>query len=130
MANPTKAELLAEAEAKGITVPEGATNKEITELLKAETPAEAPAETEAPTPAQSEGSAIAAAIAEGMKSLKEDKSIKIVADEGVEHRFSLVKNNQGQVLVRENETGRLSEIQLKSIEEKQASRQNQEVSEV
>lgn len=132
MANKTKAELLAEAEAKGIEVPADATNKEIAELLKgtepAETDAPAPVETEAPTPAQSEGSDIAAAIREGLSAGKEDKRIKITSDKHVQSMFSVVRSKRtGEIMLRENSTGVLSKVQLKSIEEKEADLQTEEV---
>lgn len=72
---------------------------------------------------------IAQAIAEGFKRSKDD-NFELTADAGVEPRFSLVKNKQGEVLLRENETGTLSKIQLESLEEKEASIQNQEVEEL
>lgn len=76
------------------------------------------------------GSEIAKAITEGLKEAKEDKTIKIVTDESVVPRFSLVENNEGKILLRENETGHLSKLQLKSIEETEADTQDQEVKEV
>lgn len=72
---------------------------------------------------------VAAAIAEGFKRSKDD-SFELSADAGVDPRFSLVKNKQGEVMLRENETGHLSKIQLESLEEKEASIQDQEVSEL
>lgn len=87
---------------------------------------EAPA---ANTASVNQGTDIAAALVQGLKDAK-GGNFELKPDEGVEPRFSLVKNKEGRVLVRENETGHLSEIQLKSIEEKEASIQNQEVEEI
>lgn len=80
-------------------------------------------------PAKSEGSEIAAAIAAGLKGAT-DKNFTLQPDAGVEHRFSVVRNKQGEVMLRENESGTLSKVQLESIEEKEASIQGQEVTEV
>lgn len=76
-----------------------------------------------------QGSEIAAAIAAGLKDAK-GGNFQLKADEGVDPRFSLVKNKEGKILIRENENGHLSEIQLKSIEEREASIQDQEVTEL
>lgn len=98
---------------------------------KSETPNETGKNDAAKTVEVNQGSDIAAAIVEGLKSSKEDKSIKITADENVEPRFSLVRNKQtGEVLVRENETRILSKVQLESLEEKEASLQDTEVEEL
>ena len=86
---------------------------------------EAPVE----APVKSEGSEIAAAIAEGLKGATE-KTFKIEPDAGVEHRFAVVKNKQGEVMLRENATGRLTKPHLESIAETEASIQGQEVEEV
>jgi hypothetical protein len=72
---------------------------------------------------------IATAIAQGFKQSKED-SFVLTPDDGIEPRFAVVKNKQGEVMIRENETGHLSKIQLESIEEKEASIQGQEVEEL
>lgn len=72
---------------------------------------------------------IASAIAEGFKRSKED-SFTLVAEEGIDPRFTIVKNKSGDVMIRENETGHLSNIQLLSLEEKEASIQNQDVEEL
>ena len=79
--------------------------------------------------AKNEGSDIAQAIAEGFKRSKED-SFELRADEGVENRFSLVKNKNGEVMLRDNAEGTLSKLQLESIEEKEASIQDQDVTEL
>ena len=96
---------------------------------QAPTPNEAANTDAAKTTETNQGSEIAAAIASGLKEAK-GGNFQLKADEGVEPRFSLVKNKEGKVLVRENETGHLSEVQLKSIEEKEASIQDQEVEEI
>lgn len=100
-------------------------------------------EDEAPTPNESavvdaqrtaetnQGSAIADAIRAGLEGAKEDKNIKIVGDDSVVPRFTVVKSKTtGEVMLRENETGVLSKVQLESIEEKEASIQTEEVEEV
>jgi hypothetical protein len=97
---------------------------------KAETPKETATKDAGRTAEVNQGSEIAAAIAAGLAGAKEDKSIKIVTDDSVEPRFSVVKNKHGEVFVRENETGVLSRVQLESIEEKEASIQGQDVEEV
>lgn len=90
-------------------------------------PKETAKEDAARTAEVNQGSEIAAAITEGLKASKEDKSIKIVTDNSVTPRFTVVKNKQGEVMLREEETGILSRVQLESIEEKEASIQGQEV---
>jgi len=77
----------------------------------------------------SEGSEIAAAIAQGLKGATE-KNFTLEPDTGVDPRFSVVRNKQGEIMLRENESGQLSKVQLESIEEKEASIQGQEVEEV
>lgn len=95
------------------------------------TPAEAAQTDAARTAETNQNSDIAAAIAEGFKAAgANDKKFQLKADEGVEPRFTLVRNKDGDVMVRENETGHLSRLQLKSIEEQEASIQNQEVEEI
>lgn len=94
-------------------------------------PAESAKADAARTAETNQGADIAAAIVEGLKSSKEDKTIKITNDENVEPRFSLVRNKQtGEVLIRENETRILSKVQLESLEEKEASLQETEVEEL
>lgn len=74
-----------------------------------------------------QGSEIARAIAEGFKGSKDD-SFTLQGELGVEPRFTLVKNKQTQeVMIRENETGTLSKIQLLSLEEKESDIQKTEV---
>lgn len=99
-------------------------------------------EDESPTPAEgaandaqrsaetNQGSEIATAIAEGFKRSKDDHFV-LEADPGVNPRFTLVKNKEtGEVMIRENETGTLSKVQLLSIEEKEADVQNTQVEEL
>ena len=82
------------------------------------------------TVATNQGSEIAAAIVAGLKESKND-NFQLQPEPGVEHRFTLVKNKQtGEVMIRENETGTLSKIQLLSIEEKEADVQKTEVEEL
>ena len=82
------------------------------------------------TVATNQGSEIAQAIVDGLKASKDD-NFELQAEPGVEHRFTLVKNKQtGEVMVRENETGTLSKVQLLSLEEKEADVQKTEVEEL
>ena len=81
-------------------------------------------------PAKNEGSEIAQAISEGLKSATGKKGFEVSVDDSVDHRFSVVKNAEGEVMIRENETGVLSKVQLKSLEEKEASLQEQKVEEI
>jgi len=85
-------------------------------------------EEEAKNPKRSEGSEIASAIREGLAATKEDKRIKISADKSVRSMFAVVRNKKtGEVMLRENATGVLSKVQLRSIEEQEADLQKQEV---
>lgn len=77
-----------------------------------------------------QGSEIAQAISEGLKNANGKKGFEVSVDDSVDHRFSVVKNAEGEVMVRENETGVLSKVQLKSLEEKEASLQGQKVEEI
>jgi hypothetical protein len=82
------------------------------------------------TVATNQGGDIAAAITAGLKNVKGD-NFELMADEGVEPRFSVVRNKAtGETMIRENETKVLSKVQLKSIEEQEASIQDQDVEEV
>lgn len=151
MAN--KDELLAEAKELGLEFPEGVTKPQIQRAINEkkavqEAAAEAAQKEEAEAqaaieeqkrleeeaknpPKQSEGSEIASAIREGLKGNKEDKRIKITSDKHVKSMFSVVRNKDtGEVMLRENSTGVLSKVQLESLEEKEASLQNQEVEEI
>lgn len=92
------------------------------------TPAEA-AKTDAAQSAESNlGADIAGAIREATSG---QKNFVIAADETVDPRFTIVRDKQtGEVMLRENETGHLSKVQLESLEEKEASIQGKEVEEV
>ena len=79
--------------------------------------------------AKNEGSDIAAALVKGLKDAK-GGNFELSADEGVDPRFTLVRNKNGEVMLRDNTDGTLSKIQLESIEEKEASIQDQEVTEL
>lgn len=80
---------------------------------------------------KSEGSEIASAIREGLSAGKEDKRIKITTDKRVRSQFTMVRNKQtGEIMLRENATGVLSKVQLKSIEEKERDLQKQEIEEI
>lgn len=88
-------------------------------------------EAEAKAEKPSEGSEIAAAIREGLSANKEDKRIKITSDKHVQSMFSVVRSKKtGEVMIRENATGVLSKVQLKSLEEKEADLQSEEVEEL
>jgi hypothetical protein len=77
-----------------------------------------------------QSSEIAQAIAQGFKASKDD-SFTLQEEPGVEHRFTLVRNKAtGEVMIRENETGTLSKIQLLSLEEKENDVQKTEVEEL
>ena len=102
------------------------------------TPTTAPAEPKADeTPAAvasqdlSAAAAIGEAIAKGLSDAKEEKKMVISTDESVVPRFSIVRDTTtGEYLTRENETGVISQLQLKSLEEKQADLQSRDVEEV
>lgn len=84
------------------------------------------------TPAQTTAmvETMAGAIVEGIKSANQ-KNFELNVDEGIEHRFSVVVDKKtGEVLLRDNETRKLSALQLESLEEKEADLQNREVEEV
>lgn len=88
----------------------------------------------APTPGeQGESDAnngLAAAINNLAKAGNKD-NFTLEAEEGVEPRFSLVRNKAtGEVLLRDNGDGTLSQIQLKSLEEKENDLQDTEVEEL
>lgn len=87
---------------------------------------------EAPKPEapKSEGAQIAAAIVQGLNETKGGKKILITTDPNIQSMFSVVRNKQGEVMIRENATGVLSKVQLESLEEKEASLQGQEVEEI
>ena len=98
-------------------------------IEKASTPNASAATDAERTTETNQGSDVAAAIRDGFKASKDD-SFALTEDPGVEHRFTLVKNKNDEVMIRENETGTLSKIQLLSLEEKEASIQEQEVTEL
>ena len=139
----TREELNAEATKMGIKNPESYNTKADLEVairdhLGAPTAPEEPAEVpvdepvemvEAPAPAPAnEGSEIASAIVEGMKNAGKGRPIKISADKSVQSMFSVVRSKRtGEVMLRENSSGTLSKVQLQSLEEKEASIQNEEV---
>lgn len=111
----------AAAEAKAKADAEQKAMEEEQARLEAEAKAEKP----------SEGSEIAAAIREGLSANKEDKRIKITSDKHVRSMFSVVRSKTtGELMLRENSTGVLSKVQLKSIEEKEADLQSEEVEEI
>lgn len=91
-------------------------------------PTPAPVE---PAPVSNPGADIAAAITQGLKDAKGEKKIKITIDKSVKSRFGVVRSKRtGEIMLRENETGVLSKVQLESLEEKEASIQNEEVESV
>jgi len=128
----TPAETAAEESNQKVTEEERQAAQEVSDMTTANRVEESPEPQEQAkndaqrTASVNQNSDIASAIAEGFKSSKGD-NIKFEADAGVESRFSLVKNKDGEVMIRENETGQLSKLQLQSIEEKEASIQDQEV---
>ena len=97
---------------------------------EAPTPNQAAATDAEHTAGTNQGNEIAAAIADGFRRSKDD-SFALQEEPGVDHRFTLVKNKQtGEVMIRENETGTLSKIQILSLEEKEADVQATEVEEL
>ncbi len=95
---------------------------------KAETPKETATADAARSAEANQGSEIAQAISQGLKDAKGDKTIKITVDKSVNSRFGVVRSKRtGEVMLRENETGVLSKVQLESLEEKEASIQGEEV---
>ncbi|CAN5616188.1 hypothetical protein BH23PAT2_BH23PAT2_08160 [soil metagenome] len=119
-----------------VTEEERQTAQEVSDMTTKNRTEEAPTPNEAVrtdagrTAETNQGSEIAIAIAQGFKQSKDD-SFALQAEPGVDHRFSLVKNKQtGEVMIRENETGTLSKIQLLSLEEKEADVQKSEVEEL
>lgn len=89
------------------------TPKVETKVEEKEMPAPAPA-----TPATGEASELASVLREAISG---SKNFQIAVDENVKSRFSLVKDNEtGEIMLRDNDEGTLSEIQMKSLEEKKA----------
>ena len=134
MASKTKQQLLEDAKALGLEFTEGATNKEIQDAIENVQPIDEPVEivaAPAPSKAASEGSEIASAIAKGMENVGKGRPIKISADKSVQSVFSVVRSKTtGEVMIRENSTGVLSKVQLKSLEEQEASMQGEEVEDI
>lgn len=81
-----------------------------------------------------QGEAIANALREGLSSVaessKKDEKFIVGSDPNVRHRFSVVRNKDGEVFVRDNEENSISAVQIQSLEEKDASVQNQDVEEL
>lgn len=70
------------------------------------------------TPATGEASELASVLREAISG---SKNFQIAVDENVKSRFSLVKDNEtDEIMLRDNDEGTLSEIQMKSLEEKKA----------
>lgn len=92
------------------------TPKVETKVEEKEMPAPAPAP--ATATATSEASELASVLREAISG---SKNFQITVDENVKSRFSLVKDNEtGEIMLRDNDEGSLSEIQMKSLEEKKA----------
>lgn len=114
--------------------------KEVKPEVESATEADAPVdnvpsipETSAPAVGQSDEAL--AAIAKGMQAIAEaqnaGKNFKIETDDNIQHRFSVVRDKAtGTIMTRENDNGKLTPVQLSSLEEKQAEIQNAEVEEV
>lgn len=125
-----------EASNQKVTEEERQAAQGVSDMTTADRESEAPSPNEAAatdaghTTATNQGNEIAAAIADGFRRSKDD-SFALQEEPGVDHRFTLVKNKQtGEVMIRENETGTLSKIQLLSLEEKEADVQATEVEEL
>lgn len=80
--------------------------------------------------ASSEAAVLAEAIKDSFGGSKKAKGFTVATDDSIVPQFAVVKNDDGEVMIRENSTGTLSKVQLESLEEKQASLQNQKVQEV
>jgi hypothetical protein len=136
MASKTKKQLLEEAQALGMNFTEDTTIKDIQAAIDAARVVPAPADepvavVEPPAPAKSEGSEIAQAITKGMENVGKSRPIKITADKSVQSIFAVVRSKTtGELMIRENSTGVLSKIQLRSLEEQEASMQNEEVEDI
>ena len=90
------------------------TPKVETKVEEKEMPAPAPA----PATATSEASELASVLREAISG---SKNFQITVDKNVKSRFSLVRDNEtGEIMLRDNDEGTLSEIQRKSLEEKKA----------
>lgn len=90
---------------------------------------------ETSVPATGQSDEALAAIAKGMQAIAEaqnaGKNFKIETDDNIQHRFSVVRDKAtGTIMTRENDSGKLTPVQLSSLEEKQAEAQNVKVEEV
>ena len=109
---------------------------EIEPVTEADTPVEnAPSVLETSAPAVGQSDEALVAIAQGMQAIAEaqnaGKNFKIETDDNIQHRFSVVRDKAtGTIMTRENDSGKLTPVQLSSLEEKQAEAQNVEVEEV
>lgn len=119
-----------------VTEEERQAAQEVSDMTTANRQDEAPTPNEAATTdaqrtaGTNQGNEIATAIAEGFRRSKDD-SFRLQKEPGVEPRFTLVRAKAtGEVMIRENETGTLSKVQLKSLEEKEADVQATEVEEL
>lgn len=99
---------------------------------QAPTPAEGAAVDAQRSAATNQGNEIAQAIAAGFKRASDGRdNFELQPEEGITPRFSLVRNkSNGEVLLRDNGDGTLSQIQLKSLEEKENDLQGTEVEEL
>ncbi len=99
---------------------------------EAPTPAEGAAADAQRSAATNQGNDIAEAIAAGFKRASDGRdNFELQPEEGITPRFSLVRNkSNGEVLLRDNGDGTLSQIQLKSLEEKENDLQGTEVEEL
>lgn len=114
--------------------------KEVKPEVESVTEADAPVDNvpsvpETPAPATEQSDEALVAIAQGMQVIAEaqnaGKNFKIETDDNIQHRFSIVRNKAtGTIMMRENDSGKLTPVQLSSLEEKQAEAQNVEVEEV
>nr|DAK13086.1 MAG TPA: hypothetical protein [Caudoviricetes sp.] len=114
--------------------------KEVKPEVESATEADVPVENtpfspEAPAPAVGQSDEALAAIAKGMQAIAEaqnaNKNFKIETDDNIQHRFSVVRDKAtGTIMTRENDSGKLTPVQLSSLEEKQIESQNAEVEEV
>ena len=110
--------------------------KEVEPVTETDTPVEnMPSVPETPAPAAGQSDEALAAIAQGMQAIAEaqnaGKNFKIETDDNIQHRFSVVRDKAtGTIMTRENDSGKLTPVQLSSLEEKQAEAQNVEVEEV
>lgn len=101
---------------------------------KAEEPKAAAKNDAAKTAEVNHDSNIADAIIKGMQGISESGQKKdkfqFSSDRAVQHRFSVVRNKEGKVFIRENAVNVISPVQTESLEEKDAAVQSQEVEEL